>query len=141
MPDETPALVLEANSANLRQATEFVREGAAAANLPEHRLGELDLVVEELFLNVCMHAYPERSPGTVAIRYRVPSPGDLEVEIADRGQAFDPLSAMPANVTLDLEQRPIGGLGIHLVKNLTRSLAYCREDGWNRLTFAVSAAS
>jgi serine/threonine-protein kinase RsbW len=113
----------------------FLRKGALEAQLPMERIPEMDLLVEELVLNVCMHAYPEGEPGVLAITYSSPRPGALSVEVADQGIEFNPLSASPPDTTLSLEARPIGGVGILLLKTFAKSLAYRRERGWNRLTF------
>jgi len=120
---------------------EFVQKGALEASLAPVCAGELDLLIEEIFMNVCRYAYPDSAPGMVTVTYWVPAPGELRVEVADQGVEFNPLTAEPADVTLDLEHRPIGGLGIFLVQKLSASLAYRREEGWNRLTFGISARS
>jgi anti-sigma regulatory factor (Ser/Thr protein kinase) len=65
----------------------------------------------------------------------------LTVEVADQGAEFNPLTAPPPDLTLDLENRPIGGLGIFLVKTLAPFITYRRESDWNRLTFGISADS
>ena len=120
---------------------EFVRTGALEASLPEARIGELDLLIEEIFMNVCCHAYPDGRQGVVTLTYSVPAPGELSVEVADQGVEFNPLTAPPPDLTLNLESRPIGGLGIFLVKTLAPSITYRRDRGWNRLTFGISAGS
>src|SRR5271166_1483225 len=120
---------------------DFVRGGATEAGLPEERVGELDLLIEEIFMNVCSHAYPDGRQGVVTLTYSVPAPGELSVEVADQGAEFNPLTAAPPDLTLNLESRPIGGLGIFLVKALASSLSYRRDRGWNRLTFGISARS
>jgi anti-sigma regulatory factor (Ser/Thr protein kinase) len=130
-----------ATSASLHAAQEFVRTGALEAGLPEGRIGELDLVIEEIFMNVCRYAYPDGGPGDVTLTYSVPAPGELNVEVADQGAEFNPLTAAPPDLTLSLESRPIGGLGIFLVKALARSITYRRDHDWNRLTFGISAGS
>jgi serine/threonine-protein kinase RsbW len=132
---------MTAETASLCAAQEFVRTGALEANLPESRIGELDLLIEEIFMNVCSHAYPNGREGAVTLSYSVPSPGELRVEVADQGAAFNPLTAPPPDVTLDLEDRPVGGLGIFLVKALAPSATYSRDRDWNRLTFGMSAGS
>jgi len=137
----TCSLELEANTAALHRVVEFVQKGAVEARLPVLRMGELDLLIEEIFMNVCSHAYPGNTPGKVTVTYWVCEPGQLKIEVADQGAEFNPLAAEPPDVTLDLEDRPIGGLGIFLVKALAPSLSYSREDGWNRLTFVISAGS
>lgn len=133
------SLTIEANPGSLRAITEFVRQGALEANLPEGRMGELELLIDELVMNVCTHGYPEDKPGDVTVSYSVPTAGELSVEVADQGIEFNPLNTEPPDLSLSLEERPIGGLGIHLVKALAKSLTYRREAGWNRLTFGISA--
>jgi anti-sigma regulatory factor (Ser/Thr protein kinase) len=133
---------MAANTACLHDAMEFLRTGAVEARLPEARIGELDLLIEEIFMNVCCHAYPDGRQGVVTLAYSVPAPGELSVEVADQGAEFNPLTAAPPpDLTLDLANRPIGGLGIFLVKTLSPSATYCRDRDWNRLTFSVSAGS
>jgi serine/threonine-protein kinase RsbW len=120
---------------------EFVRKGALEASLPELRIGQLELLIEELFMNVCHYAYPDGSPGIATISYRIPAAGELTVEIADQGIEFNPLATAPVDVNVALDDRPVGGLGIHLLKTLASSLDYRRENGSNRLTFRISADS
>ena len=140
VPGASRSLTIAAKPASLGAVTEFVRKGAWEANLPEARIGEVDLLIDELIMNVCMYAYPNM-PGDVTVTYSVPAPGELSVEVADQGVEFNPLKTEPPDLTLSLEARPIGGLGIYLVKTLARYLTYRREQGWNRLTFGISAGS
>jgi serine/threonine-protein kinase RsbW len=132
---------MPANPASLHAAMEFVRAGALEASLPEGRVGEVDLVIEEIFMNVCCHAYPDGRQGVVTLTYLVPVPGELSVEVADQGAEFNPLTTPPPDLTLNLESRPIGGLGLVLVKTLAPSITYRRDRDWNRITFAISAGS
>lgn len=132
---------MAANTASLHAVLEFVRTGALEASLPETRIDELDLVIEEILMNVCHHAYPDGKRGDVILTYSIPAPGELSVEVADQGVAFNPLTAPRPDLTANLESRPIGGLGVHLVKTLVPSVTYRRDSGWNRLTFGISAAS
>jgi len=92
-------------------------------------------------MNIVRYAYPEGARGIVTVSYTIPRPGELAVEVGDQGVEFDPLAASPPDLTLDLAQRPIGGLGIHLLKSFAKSLTYRREQGWNRLTFEISTDS
>ena len=141
MPGATRSLGLAANTAFLNAAMDFVRTGAREASLPEARIDELDLVIEEIFINVCRYAYPDGSQGVVTLTYSTPAPGELSVEVADQGVEFNPLTAPPPDVTLKLEDRPIGGLGIFLVKRLAPFITYRRDRDWNRLTFGISVGS
>lgn len=133
------SLTLLAKADSLGCVTHFVREGAREANLPESRLGELDLLSEEIFMNIARHSYPADAPGPVSVSYTVPRPGELAVEFGDRGVEFNPLTAPMPDLTLDISQRPIGGLGVFLLRRFADSLSYRREQGWNRLTFGISS--
>ena len=141
MTGKHQSITLPAVAASLGEVTEFVRQGALDANLPEHRVGELEIVIEEIVMNVSRYAYIDGSSGSLTITYIVPKPGELHVEVADQGREFDPLQAIPPDLTLHLIDRPIGGLGIFLLKSFAQPLAYRRENGWNRLTFGISANS
>lgn len=90
-------------------------------------------------MNIARHSYPKGAPGPVSVSYWVTSPGELAVEFRDQGVEFDPLTTEPPDLTLDLAHRPVGGLGIFLLKAFAHSLSYCREEGWNRLTFGISS--
>ena len=74
----TASLTIPAKTSSLYAVTEFVRKGAREASLPEVRLGELDLLVEEVFVNVCRHAYPDVTQGIVTFTYSVPALGVSE---------------------------------------------------------------
>ena len=135
------SLTLVARADSLSRVTEFVRDGAREANLPELQVRQLELLIEEIFVNISRYAYPQDAPGSVVVSYSVPTPGELRVEVGDQGNEFDPLMNPAPDLTLDLEQRPVGGLGIFLLKSFAESLSYRREQGWNRLTFGISANS
>lgn len=102
-------------------------------------MGELELMIDEILTNIARYSYPENDRGVVTVSYWVLGPGELTVEVGDRGIEFNPLTVSPPDLTLDLEHRPIGGLGIFLLRSFAKSLEYRREQGWNRLTFAISA--
>ena len=101
-------------------------------------MDELDLLVEEIFMNIARHSYPEGAHGVVSVMYSVPAPGELAVEFGDQGIEFNPLAVSPPDLALDLDQRSAGGLGVFLLKEFADSLKYRREHGWNRLTLGVS---
>jgi serine/threonine-protein kinase RsbW len=134
-------LTLVARAESLGRVTDFVRVGARDANLPELQIRKLELLIEEIFVNISRYSYPQDAPGSVVVSYTVPKPGELRVEVGDQGIEFDPLMNPVPDLSLDLEQRPVGGLGIFLLKSFAESLSYRREQGWNRLTFGISANS
>jgi anti-sigma regulatory factor (Ser/Thr protein kinase) len=141
MQGASESLSLTATLESLKTATEFVRRGACKAGLTGERLGAVDLVIEELFMNVARHAYPSGANGIVQITWSVPQPSLLAVEIADEGAAFDPLSKAEPGLEPSLGERPVGGLGVFLIRRMTSVLQYRREDGRNRVLFEISAAA
>ncbi len=88
--------------------------------------------------NVCRHAYRE-GPGEVRLRLRTEE-GALVVEVEDDGPPFDPLSRPDPDVGAPLAERPIGGLGILMIKRLVDDVAWRREEGRNILTMTVTVA-
>lgn len=88
---------------------------------------DLNLALEELFTNVLRHGGCEGMRGAVKIRLEKADDG-VRVEFSDRGQPFDPADAPPPDLSR------IGGLGIHLVRNIMSDFAYQRAGEWNRIT-------
>ena len=93
----------------------------------------LRLAVEESVVNVMDYAYPQNTVGSITVHAQ--SDGDtLQFVITDSGVAFDPTKTVAADTSLSAEDRPIGGLGILLVRELMDSINYERIDGKNVLT-------
>ena|ERR1041385_2400975 len=141
MVGASESLSITASLDSLKPATDFVRRGASQAGFSGDRIGVLDLVFEELFVNVANYAYPSESKGRVDITWSVPEPQLLAVEIADDGAAFDPFARPDPELSDSLDDRPVGGLGIFLVRQMTRSCEYRREGGRNRVHFRISASA
>ncbi len=134
-------LELPAQLDSLRPLTEFVHRGAKAAAFSETDLGRVDLVMEEVVVNVINYAYPDGQRGSIEVGYRVEGPGKLFVQVSDTGREFDPLAKDPPDLRLGLADRPIGGLGIFLVKRIARAISYSRVDDRNILAFHLEAES
>lgn len=103
------------------------------ADIPPTPAYRLELAVDEFFNNAVDHGYPDGRTGDIGVHIR--RTGDrLELTFSDDGDAFDPFAAPAPNLTGTVEERPIGGLGVHLVRTLCDSFAYRREGGRNVLT-------
>lgn len=126
-------LTLPATAGSIPPLSEFVREGAVAAGIAADELGKLDLILEEVLMNVARYAYTEGS-GEVEVRYMAEK-GRLRVEIIDSGIVFNPLEADSPDLSRGLVDRPIGGLGVFLIKNMVETVHYRRENDQNVLTF------
>ena len=126
-------LTLPARVESVREFHEFVRRGATAAGLDSGELDKLDLVLEEILVNIAKYAYGEGT-GDIEVAY-VADGAVLLLEITDKGRKFNPLEAAMPDLALGLADRPIGGLGVLLVKQIVGSLAYRRENGQNTVSF------
>ncbi len=94
---------------------------------------QLLLVVEELVVNAMSYGGCEPGAGWVEIGF-VASHDGLDIQISDNGKAYDPFSSAPEpDLDLDLDDRPIGGLGVHLVKEMTDRHSYQRSGDENRV--------
>lgn len=133
-PDMTERhLILHNNIQQIPQLAEFVEAIADEKHLDQSMAMGLNLALEEAVTNVILYAYPEGSDGLVDIE-AVIREHSLEFIVTDSGRAFDPTAAPEADTTLGVEDRPIGGLGIYLVRNIMDSVSYVRADGKNILT-------
>lgn len=94
---------------------------------------QMNLAMEEAVVNVMSYAYPADTVGDVTIE-AVTIADQLQFTITDSGIPFDPTAKDEVDTTLSAEERPIGGLGIHLVRQLMDSINYERIDGKNVLT-------
>jgi anti-sigma regulatory factor (Ser/Thr protein kinase) len=94
---------------------------------------QLNLAIEEAASNVIMYAYPEGEKGNVEVTLDA-SAGQIRTTLSDFGAPFDPLKQPEANLTDSIEDRPIGGLGIHLIKEIMSEVNYEHTAGKNVLT-------
>jgi len=90
-------------------------------------------------VNIARYAYQPES-GDVELSYAIDGPGSLAMEISDSGRVFNPLEMPVPDLSAGLVDRPIGGLGLFLVRSLTNSLAYRRENGRNTVSFRFPGA-
>ena len=94
----------------------------------------LNLAAEECVANVINYAYPKGIRGHVELTAEIAG-GQLTLTVKDHGVAFDPTGHQDIDVEAGLDDRPIGGLGIHLVKTIMDTMTYQRTvDGYNVLT-------
>lgn len=101
-------------------------------SLPEDVEFDLNLALEELFVNSVRHGGCDGVEGAVEVRFTL-TPDGVAVEYADRGTPFDPTQAPAPDITAPLAARPDGGLGIHLIRQVMRDIEYYRVGGWNRI--------
>ncbi len=119
------------------QLTEFVESVCQEVQLDETQTMQVTLAVEEAVVNVINYAYPSGMEGIVMIEAAA-NDERLKFVITDSGMPFDPTTRPQVDTSLSVEERPIGGLGIHLIRHYMDSMNYERINGQNVLTLRKS---
>ena len=118
-----------------RRVVDVFERFAAANGVSDLVVQRFCLALDEILTNVVSYGFEE---GSTDPRIRVDfglADGCLEARIEDNGRAFNPLAdAQEPDLSLPADQRPIGGLGVHLAKNLIRDISYRRVRDRNCLT-------
>ena len=129
-----PELTVEAKDENLAQVLAFVDGQLEALECSPKTQMQIDVAVEEIFVNVAHYAYaPEVGNVTVQVE-TAPETKRVTITFIDRGVPYDPLAKPDPDVTLSAEDRQIGGLGIFMVKKSMDDMKYEYRDGQNVLT-------
>ena len=129
----TRKLVLPNDIVTIPQLNEFIDTVAEEVGLDMSLTMSLNLAIEEAVVNVMDYAYSEGQRGDVDIEVTADQQW-LTFVISDTGIAFDPTAKEDVDTTLSAEERPIGGLGIFLVRQLMDVIDYKREGNKNVLT-------
>lgn len=127
-------LTVPASRSQLDAVQGFVDEALAQVPCTLETQIQLQIAVEELFVNIASYAY---SPGggEAVIGCQVErEPPSITIQFRDWGKPFNPLAGEDADVTLSAEERKVGGLGIYMVKTTMDETHYEYKDGQNILT-------
>jgi anti-sigma regulatory factor (Ser/Thr protein kinase) len=125
-------LVLNGNLSELARLTAETESFCSQHSLPPDVEFDLHLVLEELFVNGVKHGGCQGVEGAAVFQF-VRKPDGVVLEYADRGKEFDPTRVPEPDLSGTLEQRPLGGLGLHLMRQIMHDIEYHRVDGWNRI--------
>ena len=126
-------LTVKAKTENLAQVLAFVDQFLESEGCPMKAQLQIDVAVEEIFVNIASYAYEEGIGETEILISTEQDPPAVAVEFRDRGMEFNPLEKPDPDTTLSAEERQIGGLGIYMVKKSMDEVIYWREDGQNIL--------
>jgi len=117
----------------LERLNRVVRQFGELHEIPGRALYAMNLAIDELVTNALVYGYDDPKDREIVVRLDV-SPNSLQARVTDDGREFDPRTAPVPKLDTNLEERQLGGLGIHLVRSLMDRLDYAREDGKNVLT-------
>jgi serine/threonine-protein kinase RsbW len=138
MPVPPKVLTLGNNLEEITRVAEFVDAYCQPLGAAQKDLLALHLALEEAVTNVINHGYQDGRPHQFTVALSATPEGRVTAVVTDDAVAYDPLARPPVDTTLPLEERKIGGLGVHLVKNLMDAVRYERRDGRNILTMELA---
>jgi serine/threonine-protein kinase RsbW len=132
-------LTVEAKVEQLARIGEFIADAMRAFGLNARESFEVQLAVDEACANIMHYAYSEAG-GTIELSCERRN-GEVRVVIRDRGKPFDPTTVPPPKLDADVEDRPVGGLGIYFMRRVMDGIAYEYRDGQNVLTMVKLKSS
>jgi anti-anti-sigma factor len=131
-PAREVRMTVPGESAQLPRLVHFLQDFWASAGLSAERALPFELALEEVFMNIVMHASVPGRATPVEVRLQL-TDASLAMTIEDEGPAFDPLSLPSPDVAAELHARPLGGQGVHLVRSVMDAVTYERAGPRNRL--------
>ena len=127
-------LNIKADRKNLHRVLAFIDRELLNAGCRMKPKIQIDIAAEELFTNIAAYAY-EDGPGDVYIDIDINGdPASAEITFSDSGKPFDPFSNEDPDITLNAEERSVGGLGVYMVKKTMDEVHYEYSDGMNHTT-------
>jgi len=130
-------LTLQNRAPEIRRAHEALDQFAAQHSLPLPGLARLHVAVEEHLTNIISYGYRPGQTGTIKILLAIANP-NLRVEIADDARPYNPLAAPDVDTSVPLEEKPVGGLGVLLIRKSVDKIEYRREGERNVLVLIKS---
>lgn len=124
---------LTAETANLNKVIGFVTEQLESSGCPMKVLMQIELAVEEIFVNIANYAYGTNI-GNVAVSVDISDEKQAVITFEDSGVPYDPLAKSDPDLSLSVNERQIGGLGIFMAKKSMDKMHYEYRDGKNILT-------
>lgn len=130
-------ITLRNNTEEVARLSDFVKDFCGKLEVDRKTAAGLRLALEETVVNVISYAFPADVEGEVTV-LADSDRKEVRFTVVDAGIPFDPTAFLEADTTLDAQNRPIGGLGIHLTRKLMDSTTYVRREGKNVLTLTKS---
>ena len=125
-------LAIENNYEALARLMGEANEFLEAHSVPEQIVYKVNLILEEVLTNIIKYAFDDRRVHEIRVVLTLADTA-LTIEFVDDGREFNPLTAPQPETSRSILDCPIGGLGIHLVKTMTESVAYRRDERKNVL--------
>lgn len=125
-------LTLRNRADEIARAQDQLEQFSAAHHFPDRKLHEVQLALEEHLTNILHYGFDDHGEHPIQIGLELDDT-ELRIQVRDDGRAFNPLAHPAPDLSLPIDQRPIGGLGIHMIRKSLDGVEYCRKDGKNIL--------
>jgi anti-sigma regulatory factor (Ser/Thr protein kinase) len=122
----------------LNRATEIPRvqdqleQFAATHHIPDRKLHEVQVALEESLTNILHYGHDDDAEHQIQVAIRLAA-SELRIQVQDDGKPFNPLERPEPDISKPIEDRPVGGLGIHMMRKSLDGMEYRRENGKNIL--------
>ncbi len=127
-------LTVDADKQKLTEVLAFVDGELEAADCPVKIQTQIDVAVEEIFVNIASYSYPDREDGKATIQVQMREDNsEVTITLIDDGMRYDPTAKADPDVTLPASDRDIGGLGIFITKKFMEDVIYEYSNGRNHL--------
>lgn len=110
----------------------FIEELGEELSLSVETTMNINLALEEAVANIIMYAYPPQERHDIRLKVTA-TDKQLIFLLTDKGASFDPTQVEDVDITLPIEERPVGGLGIFLIRSIMNEISYQRIDNENHL--------
>ena len=127
------SIILANDISEIARLNEFVEEIGNEFSLSPEVVFNLTLVLEEAVVNIINYAYPKEDHESIYLSAKLYN-DSIVLVLTDTGKEFDPTMAPETDITLSADERPIGGLGIFLIRQIMNEVKYERIEGKNVLT-------
>lgn len=126
------SVTLVNDQSEVERLSRLVEAFGEAKGVPQESIFNVNLALDEVITNIIRYAHSDDQKHPIVVRLAL-EPGELTAQVEDDGRPFNPLEAPVPDLHASIEERPIGGLGIHLVRTMMSSVEYRRENGRNVL--------
>ena len=125
-------LELKNSRVEIQRVHQIIREFARRHDLSANVLNAVELALEEHLTNIISYGFSDAAEHPIRLRLALLD-DEIRVEVEDEGRPFNPLKHPAPDTSIPLEAKPIGGLGIHLMRKMMDALEYSRREGRNIL--------
>ena len=133
MHEGSISIRIEADVREIERLNKLVRQFGELHDVPSRTLYAVNLALDELVTNVLLYGFEDATGKEVLVKIETAG-NELVASVLDGGRHFNPLEVAPPDLNAPLEERELGGLGVHLVRSLMDHVSYERRGEQNVLT-------